>query len=54
MPQEPALTAGEQKLDDVWNEHVRADFSAHSPDETIVTMVLAGLVSLNLAVAFQR
>ena len=38
MPQEPALTAAEQKLDDVWTEHLRAEFSAHSPDETIVTM----------------
>src|SRR5262249_9170251 len=36
VPQEPALTADEQKLDDVWNEHLRAEFSAHSPDETIV------------------
>jgi len=38
MPQEPALTVAEQKLDDVWTEHLRAEFSSHSPDETIVTM----------------
>jgi carboxymethylenebutenolidase len=38
MPQEPALTDSEQKSDDVWNEHLRAEFSTHSPDETIVTM----------------
>jgi carboxymethylenebutenolidase len=45
MPQEPALTAGEQKLDDVWNEHLRAEFSAHSPDETIVTMAANPLIN---------
>ena len=45
MPQEPALTAGEQKLDDVWNEHLRAEFSAHSPDETIVTMSANPLIN---------
>ena len=39
MPQQPALTADEQKLDDVWNEHLRAEFSAHSADETVATMV---------------
>jgi len=38
MPQEPALTAAEQKLNDVWNEHLRAEFSAHSADETVATM----------------
>jgi carboxymethylenebutenolidase len=45
MPQEPALTAAEQKLDDVWNEHLRAEFSAHSPDETIVTMAASPLIN---------
>ena len=39
MSQQPALTAGEQKLDDVWNEHLCAEFSAHSADETVATMV---------------
>ena len=39
MPQQPALTVDEQKLDDVWNEHLRAEFSAHSADETVATMV---------------
>src|SRR5215510_2494071 len=39
MPQQPTLTAGEQKLNDVWNEHLRAEFSAHSADETVATMV---------------
>src|SRR5215475_10551016 len=27
MPQQPALTVDEQKLNDVWNEHLRAEFS---------------------------
>ena len=45
MPQEPALTADEQKLNDVWNEHLRAEFSAHSPDETIVTMAANPLIN---------
>ena len=39
MPQQPALTADEQKLNDVWNEHLRAEFSARSADETVATMV---------------
>src|SRR5215831_16114420 len=39
MPQQLALTVDEQKLDDVWNEHLRAEFSAHSADETVATMV---------------
>jgi hypothetical protein len=38
MPQQPALTADE-KLNDVWNEHLRAEFSARSADETVATMV---------------
>jgi carboxymethylenebutenolidase len=33
------LPADEQKLNDVWNEHLRAEFSAHSADEAIATMV---------------
>jgi carboxymethylenebutenolidase len=39
MPQQPALTVDEQKLNDVWNEHLRAEFSAYSADETLATMV---------------
>jgi len=39
MPQQPALRADEQKLDDIWNEHLRAEFSAYSTDETVATMV---------------
>ena len=37
--QQPALKASEQKLNDLWNEHIRAEFAAHSPDEAIATMV---------------
>src|SRR5262249_29212460 len=36
---QPTLTPGEQTLNDVWNEHLRAEFAAHSPEETIATMV---------------
>jgi hypothetical protein len=39
MSQPPTLTAEEQKLNDVWNEHLRAEFSAHSAEEGIATMV---------------
>lgn len=39
MAQPPAFTADEQTLNDVWNEHLRAEFSAHSADETLATMV---------------
>jgi carboxymethylenebutenolidase len=39
MSQPPALTAEEQQLNDVWNEHLRAEFSAHSADEAVATMV---------------
>jgi carboxymethylenebutenolidase len=45
MPEEPALTAYELKLNDVWNEHLRAEFSGHSPDETIVTMSANPLIN---------
>ena len=45
MPQQPALTAVEQKLNDVWNEHLRAEFKAHSADETVATMVANPLIN---------
>jgi carboxymethylenebutenolidase len=38
MSQKPALKADEQKLGDVWLEHLRAEFKANSPDEAIATM----------------
>jgi carboxymethylenebutenolidase len=39
MPQQPCLTADEQKLSDAFNEHLRTEFSAHSAAEAIATMV---------------
>jgi carboxymethylenebutenolidase len=39
MAQPPALTAHEQHVNDLWNEHLRTEFSAHSADEAIATMV---------------
>jgi carboxymethylenebutenolidase len=45
MSQQPVLTAEEQKLNDVWNEHLRAEFSAHSADEAVATMVANPLVN---------
>ena len=39
MLQQSELMADEQKLDAIWNEHLRAEFSAHSADETVATMV---------------
>ena len=45
MPQQQALTAVEQKLNDVWNEHLRAEFNAHSADETVATMVASPLIN---------
>ena len=34
-----ALTIDEQKLADVWDEHLRAEFEARSVTETLATMV---------------
>jgi carboxymethylenebutenolidase len=45
MPQQPALTADEQAVENVWNEHLRAEFRAHSADEAIATMVADPLVN---------
>ena len=44
MLRQSDLTAAEQKLDAVWNEHLRAEFSAHSADETVATMVADPLI----------
>jgi carboxymethylenebutenolidase len=43
--QQQALTVEQQKLSDLWNEHVRAEFSVHAPDEAITTMVANPLVN---------
>ena len=45
MSQQQALTAEQQKLNDLWEEHVRTEFSAHAPDEAITTMVANPLVN---------
>lgn len=45
MSQQQALTAEQQKLSDLWDEHVRTEFSAHAPDEAITTMVANPLVN---------
>ena len=45
MPQQTALTPAEQNLNEVWNEHLRAEFSSHSADETIVTMSANPLIN---------
>jgi carboxymethylenebutenolidase len=45
LPQYPVLTAEQQKLNDVWNEHMRAEFDAHSADETIAIMVAHPIVN---------
>jgi carboxymethylenebutenolidase len=39
VSQHPALTIEEQKLADVWDEHLRAEFQARSEKETLATMV---------------
>jgi carboxymethylenebutenolidase len=45
MSQQPALTAEQQKLSDLWDAHLRAEFSAHAPDQAIATMVSNPLVN---------
>ena len=45
MSQQPALTPEQQKLSDLWDAHLHAEFSAHSPDEAIATMVSNPLVN---------
>jgi carboxymethylenebutenolidase len=39
MARQLPLTADQQKLNDAWEEHLRAEFNAHSADEAIATMV---------------
>ena len=45
MSHQPALSAHQQKLNDAWEKHMRAEFSAHSADEAIATMIAASLVN---------
>jgi carboxymethylenebutenolidase len=44
MSQEP-LTAEQQKLNDLWEAHLRTEFEAHSADEAIKTMAANPLVN---------
>ena len=46
MTQPSALTADEQKLDDVWNQHLRAEFAAHSADQALPTMTAESYVNV--------
>jgi carboxymethylenebutenolidase len=39
MLQQRALTAEEQKVNNLWNEHLWTEFNAHSADEAIATRV---------------
>jgi len=45
MSQQPALTADEQKLSNLWEEHLRTEFNALSAHEAIATMVANPLVN---------
>jgi hypothetical protein len=45
MSRQSALTLDEQKVNSVWQEHLRTEFSAHSADETIATMVANPLLN---------
>jgi len=42
---EPALTADEQRLNNLWQEHLRTEFNVHSADEAMATMVANPLVN---------
>jgi carboxymethylenebutenolidase len=39
QPHQPALTPEQQLLNDLWDEHLREEFSTHDPQATIDTMV---------------
>lgn len=45
MAQKPTLTAEEQRLNDLWEEHLRTEFNQHSADEAIATMAANPLVN---------
>jgi hypothetical protein len=44
MSWQPTLTADKLKLNEAWEEHLRAEFKTHSADEAIATMVANPLV----------
>jgi len=39
MSEQPRYNVTEQKLSDVWNEHLRAEFDAHTAEKALATMV---------------
>jgi carboxymethylenebutenolidase len=45
MSRQQALTAEQQKLNDLWEEHIRTEFNAHAPDEAIATMTADPIVN---------
>jgi carboxymethylenebutenolidase len=45
MASRQPLTAEQQKLNDLWEEHIRSEFRAHAPDEAIATMTANPLVN---------
>jgi carboxymethylenebutenolidase len=45
MSHQQPLTAEHQKLNDLWEEHIRTEFSAHAPDEAIATMTANPIVN---------
>lgn len=44
MSYQTALTTEQQKLSNLWNEHVRAEFDAHRPDQKIKTRRLNAFI----------
>ena len=57
MSQKPELTVDEQKINNLWKEHLRTEFDAHSADEAITTMVenpLLNQVSVMMGVDGQQ
>jgi carboxymethylenebutenolidase len=45
MSKEQALTAEQQKLNDLWDAHRSTEFEVHSADEAIKTVVAKPLVN---------
>jgi carboxymethylenebutenolidase len=45
MSKQHPLTAEQQKLNDLWEEHIRTEFSAHAADEAIATMTANPIVN---------
>ena len=45
MSKQRHLTIKQQKMNDLWEEHIRTEFGAHSPDEAIATMTTNPIVN---------